>query len=1054
MEKGKENIPVNTGNVDHETIHRMQLEIQRLEGLVADLNGKLTESEWQSRETLKNVHERCMTYYDDAGNAVQSIGTVIDVTLRKKIEMALQQNNAMLFTILNTIPQSVFWKDLDSRYLGCNSRFASAVGLQNQMEIVGKTDFDLPWPVAEAEAYRADDRHVMESKVPKEHILEPLQQADGSRLWIDTTKLPLQDQTGNVFGVLGIYTDVTERRQMEEAVQQADDILHNMQMGLYVYELEDPSDDHTLRLVTANPASSKLSGVPHNEMIGKYIDEIFPDLRSQGIPKRFMDVVVTGQSGEFEDYYYSQDHFLEAAYSVKAFPLPYNRVGITFDNITEQKRIQEEFIRAKERDKFNEMKLREAQEIAKLGSWELDIPSGIFTFTDSFYKIFHTSAEAMGGYTMTVEEYSNHFVYPDDRMRVAEETGKAVETADPHYTQYLEHRILYRDGGVGYISVRFFIVKDESGKTIKTYGVNQDITEKKLAEVALLHAKELAEAREEKIRIQNREILFNNERLESLLKVTQLQTSSVQELLDFALSEAVDLTQSKIGYIYFYNDEKKQFILNTWSKEVMKECAVLEPKTVYDLDQTGCWGEAVRQRKPIIINDYAADNPLKRGTPEGHVQLHNFLTIPMIFDGKIVAVAGVANKNGDYNESDIRQLTLLMDNVWKISERLVLIRELQEAKEKAEESDRLKSAFLANMSHEIRTPMNGILGFADLLKTPDLSRAEQQQFIALIQKSGQRLLNIINDIVDISKIEAGLVDIRYAESNINEQIEYIFSFFKPETDAKGIKFGVTAMLPEYYAVIRTDPEKVFAVLTNLVKNAIKYTRKGEITLGCVKKDQFLEFFVKDTGIGIPDVRQQAIFERFIQADIEDKMAYQGAGLGLSISKAYVKMLGGDIRVESESGLGSTFYFTLPYTEPEKMSYEMQSVVNEANRNIKKLKLLIVEDDEVSEYLLDMAVAEYCREVVKARTGIEAIDMAKMHPDIDLILMDIRMPEMGGYEATRQIRMFNSDVIIIAQTAFGLAGDRDKAIEAGCNDYLPKPIKKEELLAMIQKYCSE
>jgi len=529
---------------------------------------------------------------------------------------------------------------------------------------------------------------------------------------------------------------------------------------------------------------------------------------------------------------------------------------------------------------------------------------------------------------------------------------------------------------------------------------------------------------------------------------------SIQASLAAALSEAVNLTQSKIGYIYFYNEEKKQFILNTWSKEVMKECAVMEPQTVYDLDMTGCWGEAVRQSRPIIMNDYAAENPLKKGTPEGHVQLHKFLTIPVIFDGKIVAVAGVANKSEDYNDTDVRQLTLLMDNVWKISERLVLIKELQAAKENAEESDRLKSAFLANMSHEIRTPMNGILGFADLLKKPDISSAEQQQFIALIQKSGHRLLNIINDLVDISKIEAGLMDIRYTESNIVEQIEYIFSFFKPETDAKGIKLSVAALLPNQNVMIRTDREKVFAVLTNLVKNAIKYTRKGEIIIGCEKKGQFLEFFVKDTGIGIPQERQVAIFERFVQADIEDKMAYQGAGLGLSISKAYVKMLGGNIWVESEAGQGACFYFTLPCTNSVKLLSETPTEPIDNKSIVKKLKLLLVEDDEVSEYLLDVAVAQYCKEVLKARTGIEAVELARLHADIDLILMDIRMPEMGGYEATRHIRQFNPNVVIIAQTAFGLAGDRDRAIEAGCNDYLAKPINMEELEALIHKYFSE
>ncbi|MDP3453530.1 MAG: ATP-binding protein, partial [Bacteroidales bacterium] len=367
-----------------------------------------------------------------------------------------------------------------------------------------------------------------------------------------------------------------------------------------------------------------------------------------------------------------------------------------------------------------------------------------------------------------------------------------------------------------------------------------------------------------------------------------------------------------IGYIYFYDETNKQFILNTWSKDVMQECKVMDPQTIYDLDKTGCWGEAVRQRKPIIINDYQAYNHFKKGTPEGHVNLDKFLTIPVFSDNRIVAVAGVANKENDYDSSDVRQLSLLMDSVWKISERISLIKDLTIAKEKAEESDRLKSAFLANMSHEIRTPMNGILGFAELLKEPGLSGEEHQDYIRIIEKSGAYMLSIINDIVDISKIEAGLMKTVIKESNVNEQIEYTYNFFKPEVEAKGIELICKNSLPAKEAIIKTDREKVQAILTNLVKNAIKYTNDGTIEFGYCKKDDYLEFYVKDTGIGIAKGRQEAIFERFIQAEIEDIRTRQGSGLGLAISKSYIEMLGGKIWLKSEEGNGSTFYFTLPY----------------------------------------------------------------------------------------------------------------------------------------------
>jgi CheY-like chemotaxis protein len=391
---------------------------------------------------------------------------------------------------------------------------------------------------------------------------------------------------------------------------------------------------------------------------------------------------------------------------------------------------------------------------------------------------------------------------------------------------------------------------------------------------------------------------------------------------------------------------------------------------------------------------------------------------------------------------------------------------LKIAKEKAEESDRLKSAFLANMSHEIRTPMNGILGFAELLKTPDLTGAEQMEYIGIIKKSGDRMLNIINDIVDISKIEAGQVKVFISETKINEQTEFLYSFFKPEVEKKGVQLILRNGLPGNEAIIKTDKEKVYAVLTNLIKNAIKFTKTGSIEIGYIKNvvpvavaaehapllPLQLKFYVKDTGFGVPKNRQHAIFDRFVQADIDDTRAFQGAGLGLSISRAYVEMLGGTMWVESEEGKGSTFYFTIPYYAESEQNHLIQNtMINEENSQNKKLKILIVEDDETSEMLISIAVRNLSKEILKVRTGIAAIETCRANPDIDLVLMDIKMPEMDGYEATRQIREFNKDVCIIAQTAFGLVDEKEKALLSGCNDYISKPLDIAFLKALIMKY---
>ncbi|PKP00184.1 MAG: hybrid sensor histidine kinase/response regulator [Bacteroidetes bacterium HGW-Bacteroidetes-8] len=423
----------------------------------------------------------------------------------------------------------------------------------------------------------------------------------------------------------------------------------------------------------------------------------------------------------------------------------------------------------------------------------------------------------------------------------------------------------------------------------------------------------------------------------------------------------------------------------------------------------------------------------------------------------------IANKELAFqnNEKEKRAAELVIANkelAFQNNEKEKRAAELIIAKDQAEQSDRLKTAFLANMSHEIRTPMNGVLGFASLLKEADLTGEEQQEYIQLIEQSGIRMLNIINDIIDISKIESGLMEVRFKGSNINEQIDFIYTFFKPEMERKKIEFSMKKPLPEKDAFITTDREKMYAILTNLVKNAIKFTDEGSIKFGynLKKEDQtkVLEFFIRDTGIGVPKEKIEAIFERFIQADIADLRANQGTGLGLSISKAFVELMGGKIWVKSKEGAGSTFFFTTPYKLHIQADKGIESFVQDtvrANTQIKKLRVLIVEDDQTSDLFMTRMLKKVSTAVLHAQTGIKAVKACRDNPDLDLILMDIKMPDMNGYEATRQIRQFNKDIIIIAQTAFAQTYDRIKALEAGCNDHITKPIIKETFLPLIQKY---
>jgi PAS domain S-box-containing protein len=383
--------------------------------------------------------------------------------------------------------------------------------------------------------------------------------------------------------------------------------------------------------------------------------------------------------------------------------------------------------------------------------------------------------------------------------------------------------------------------------------------------------------------------------------------------------------------------------------------------------------------------------------------------------------------------------------------------ELVRAKEHAEESDRLKTAFLTNMSHEIRTPMNGILGFSDLLKDPGISGEKQKDFLGMIEKCGRRMLSTISNILEISKIESGLVEMEMKQIAINQQMTEIFELLKPEADKKGLLLSYKKGLADKDAIVKIDDEKFFFILSNLVKNAIKFTDAGGVEFGYhIIGDQSiapLQFYVKDTGIGIPKSRQEAIFERFTKADISNKRAFQGSGLGLTITRYYVELLGGKIWVESEESKGSVFCFTIPYTMDvtNKGIPEPLSPVVEIKNRIPMLNIIIAEDDEASSYFLTEILQGTAKEFIYAKTGNEVVEKCRNNPDIDLILMDIKMPDMSGLEAARHIREFNKEVIIIAQTAHALSVDKEMAIVSGCSDYISKPLEKKLLLEIIKKH---
>ncbi|WP_319481096.1 PAS domain S-box protein [uncultured Draconibacterium sp.] len=401
--------------------------------------------------------------------------------------------------------------------------------------------------------------------------------------------------------------------------------------------------------------------------------------------------------------------------------------------------------------------------------------------------------------------------------------------------------------------------------------------------------------------------------------------------------------------------------------------------------------------------------------------------------------------------NNLQQPQFFISQIEDITKQVIYEQELIKAKEKAEESDRLKSAFLANMSHEIRTPMNGILGFTELLQEAELSVKNQKNYIDIIEKSGNRLLNTVNDIIEISKIESGEIKVTKSKVDIISLLDILVAFFKHEAKNKNIDIVLQNNIDGNDLTITSDKNKLSSILSNLIKNAIKYTNEGTINVGLKIENNQVLFSCQDTGIGIPKNRQKAIFNRFEQADIEDKHAHQGSGLGLAIVKSYVEMLDGRIWVESETGKGSAFYVLLPHEHEEKKEQIVPLEVKSSDFGMKNINVLIVEDDVISLMHLSEILKAKVKNIISARNGLEAIDACKNNSGIDLILMDFKMPVMDGIEATKEIRRFNKDIVIIAQTAYALEGDREKARDAGCNDYISKPINKDILFEVINKY---
>ena len=679
----------------------------------------------------------------------------------------------------------------------------------------------------------------------------------------------------------------------------------------------------------------------------------------------------------------------------------------------------------------------------------LQSSSDAISIIDRQGKIIFESSEKNKISDFDLEELINKpffdIVHPDDIGQVSSVFKDVLSSPGKQIKK--EYRSLHKNKRWIYVESIFSNQLDNPA--IKGIIVNsRDVSDRKMAEL--------------KERVYHDNLIFlSNSALELL------SLSSKDEIYRYIPQKLATFLESAVVVVSSFNEETKSITVENFSglDPYTQQVETLLNRPILGLtfpsEDLALFSENAGM--VVTLKDDLLENSVGELTTEALlkikelIHLHKAYNITLARDNKQLGAITIFT----LNKSIIKFKHIIETFVHQVSvalHRSQLEYELVKAKDKAEESDKLKTAFLANMSHEIRTPMNGILGFAEMLNDNTLNYANRKKYLNIINSNGKMLINLIDDIIDFAKIESGQANVIQDEFSLNNLLNQVQSTFLTRSlrkDKSKVRILAKKPFPDEKSFIRTDPIKLRQILTNLVGNAIKFTHKGFIEFGYdLGENNFLKFYVKDTGIGIPADKLQIIFERFIQADSSPSRKYGGSGLGLAISKGLVELLGGKMWAESSPDEGSTFSFTIPFVPVTRKAEERpESKHARAHVSWEGKLFLIAEDDKFSYKFLEGFLKQTKADVIRAADGREAVEICRRNHNIDLILMDIQMPEMNGLTATEEIKKFNSEIPIIAQTANAINEEKVRCLEAGCDDFITKPVNISELFEKIDKWLS-